>query len=163
MVLNHAPPTFGLPERVTTIYMNSFKVSFTKSRAQLVELEVEDGMVISIGKDARSTGWVYGEDGTIEARLFGKYVFPTMFKPAVGFNEADALSKVEEMARQAVSGAVPRVVIVRCGELRGYFAVPIFMDPKTGEGIDDAYCLTVPALRIGPTIKAGESVARGGN
>ena len=130
--------------------MHRFNVSFTKSKAQLVEIELAGEAFLGVGKDVRTTAWVIPEEGPVEARLYGKYVVPTLFKPKLGFNEADALSALEELTRSAAPTTAPiRLIVIRCGELRGYVAMPIFVDTQTGEGLDEAYTLGLPALRVG--------------
>lgn len=130
--------------------MHKFNVSFTKSKAQLVEIELDGPRLFGIGKDVRQTAWVVGQSGDVESRLFGRYIMPSFVDADVvqGRSEGDFLAELERIARAAVTLGHPKLIVVRTGDQRAYVALAAMVNTETGSGLEDQYALSIPSLRL---------------
>lgn len=137
--------------------MHKFNVSFTKTQAQLVEVELEDEpRFLGVGKDARQSAWVIGQSGEAEFRMHGKYIVPAFVDPDVvgGRSEADFLTELERCARQTTYEGVkaaspighPKLVVIRAGAQRAYAALCSNVDPANG--LEEQYTLSIPTMRF---------------
>lgn len=130
--------------------MHKFNVSFTKTQAQLVEIELDGPRLFGIGKDPRTTAWVVGVSGEYEARYFGRYIMPSFVDLDMvgGRSEGDFLAELERMARETIKVGHPKLIVIRAGEQRAYAVLCPAVNLETGEGLEDQYTLSVPSIRL---------------
>lgn len=141
--------------------MHKFNVTRTKTRATLVEVELDfqdpatipTGLIPRVAKKPTQVAWVLDNEGKPESRVYGHWVFVDLRPIREGMLEGDELALLEDTALKTMRAIPPTLVVFRAqfGEvkMRGMIVLCGWMG-ENNEGLIESYMngASMPAMQL---------------